>query len=159
MKKRGFTLIELLVVISIIGLMSSVVLANLNSVRAKARDARRVADFNELRTALGLYFDKNGKYPNETPVGVAPWADNFTSMSNQLVAGGFLASVPIDPTNDFIHAYAYYNYGGTIGGLLVTYLETAPSNTTGVSPSCRPFANNWCSSINPSQNYCICNPY
>jgi prepilin-type N-terminal cleavage/methylation domain-containing protein len=36
---RGFTLIELLVVIAIIGMLSSVILASLNSGRAKARDA------------------------------------------------------------------------------------------------------------------------
>lgn len=61
----GFTLIELLVVIAIIGLLSSVVLASLNSARGKARDAKRESDFGELRTALELYAnDNNGKYPS-----------------------------------------------------------------------------------------------
>ncbi|PIT91375.1 hypothetical protein COU17_01105 [Candidatus Kaiserbacteria bacterium CG10_big_fil_rev_8_21_14_0_10_49_17] len=61
---RGFTLIELLVVIAIIGLLSSVVLASLNSARAKARDARRVSDLKQLQLALELYYDSNGSYPN-----------------------------------------------------------------------------------------------
>lgn len=37
---KGFTLIELLVVVAIVGILASVVLASLNSSRAKGRDAR-----------------------------------------------------------------------------------------------------------------------
>lgn len=60
---KGFTLIELLVVIAIIGLLSSVVLASLNSARAKGRDARRVSDLQEISKALEFYYDKYGYYP------------------------------------------------------------------------------------------------
>lgn len=63
-RQKGFTLIELLVVIAIIGILSSVVVASLNSARQKARDARRVDDVKQLQLALDLYFDANaGKYP------------------------------------------------------------------------------------------------
>ncbi|MCF7833652.1 MAG: prepilin-type N-terminal cleavage/methylation domain-containing protein [Candidatus Pacebacteria bacterium] len=60
---KGFTLIELLVVVAIIGILSSVVLASLNSARAKARDARRLSDVTQIQKALELYFNENGKYP------------------------------------------------------------------------------------------------
>lgn len=61
--RKGFTLIELLVVIAIIGILSSVVLASLNSARTKARDTRRIADLKQLQIAMELYFDANGSYP------------------------------------------------------------------------------------------------
>ena len=60
--KAGFTLIELLVVIAIISLLSSVVMASLNSARSKARDARRISDIKQLQLALGFYYDKYGSY-------------------------------------------------------------------------------------------------
>ena len=64
---KGFTLIELLVVIAIIGILSSVVLASLNSARQKARDARRISDIKQIQLALELYADSNGgAYPTAT---------------------------------------------------------------------------------------------
>ncbi len=70
-KERGFTLIELLVVIAIIGILSSVVLASLNSAREKSRDARRIGDVKQLQLALEMYYDSNNAYPSST-AGLAP---------------------------------------------------------------------------------------
>lgn len=53
--QSGFTLVELLTVISIIGLLGSVVLSNLNAARARARDTKRIADMSTLRTAITAY--------------------------------------------------------------------------------------------------------
>jgi len=64
--KRGFTLIELLVVIAIIGILSSVVLASLNSARQKSRDARRIGDVKQVQLALEMYYDSNNGYPTST---------------------------------------------------------------------------------------------
>lgn len=63
-RRQGFTLIELLIVIAIVGLLSSVVLASLNSARAKSRDAKRRMDLRQLATALEMYFDNNNAYPS-----------------------------------------------------------------------------------------------
>ena len=63
-ESRGFTLIELLVVIAIIGILSSVVLASLNSAREKSRDARRIGDVKQLQLALEMYYDSNSAYPD-----------------------------------------------------------------------------------------------
>lgn len=63
MRQKGFTLIELLVVISIIALLSSVVLASLNSSRAKARNARRNADARQLALAFNLGLTTSNSLP------------------------------------------------------------------------------------------------
>lgn len=68
MRKNGFTLIELLVVVAIIGLLSSIVLASLNSARAKAKTARSQADLRSLRTAIALLESDTGKWPNGCPI-------------------------------------------------------------------------------------------
>ncbi|PIQ91402.1 MAG: type II secretion system protein GspG [Parcubacteria group bacterium CG11_big_fil_rev_8_21_14_0_20_39_22] len=88
--KRGFTLIELLVVIAIIGILSSVVLASLNTARQKARDARRIADIKQIQTALELYFDSEGNYP---------------SGLTDLVTSNFIPAVPDSPgtTNEYVY--------------------------------------------------------
>ncbi len=65
-KNKGFTLIELLVVIAIIGLLSTLAVVALNSARAKARDAKRVADVKQVQTALELYFNDAQGYPIDT---------------------------------------------------------------------------------------------
>jgi prepilin-type N-terminal cleavage/methylation domain-containing protein len=62
--KKGFTLIELLVVIAIIGILSSVVLASLNSARTKGSDAGIRANLAGIRPQAEIYYDGagNGSY-------------------------------------------------------------------------------------------------
>lgn len=60
MKQKGFTLIELLVVIAIIGVLASVVLASLNSARAKGANAAIKANMANLRAQAEIYYDGTG---------------------------------------------------------------------------------------------------
>jgi len=95
---RGFTLIELLVVIAIIGILSSVVLASLNSARKKGRDARRIADVKQLQLALELYYDSNPTTGYPTGLG--------TTASSVLITGGFISAIPTDPSTGAAFQYA-----------------------------------------------------
>jgi len=64
MKNKGFTLIELLVVISIISLLSTVVVQQLNSARSKAKIAKFTSEILQFQKAIQLYAsDHNGDYP------------------------------------------------------------------------------------------------
>jgi type IV pilus assembly protein PilA len=60
--KKGFTLIELLVVIAIIGILSSVVLASLNTARSKGADAAVKSNLNNIRAQAEIVYDNNGSY-------------------------------------------------------------------------------------------------
>jgi len=60
---RGFTLIELLVVIAIIGVLATVIMNSVNTVRAKGKDAAAKSDLNAVRpTASNYYDDNNSSY-------------------------------------------------------------------------------------------------
>ena len=117
----GFTLVELLVTISIISVLASVVLTSVNSARAKARDARRIADFKQIQLALELFYDSQGKYP-QSP-GHPTWSGHWAYFSQCLETGtncGFTTSgfaptmtkVPQDPrrtaTDPFADDVTYY---------------------------------------------------
>lgn len=64
-KNSGFTLIELLVVITIIGILSSVILAQLNTSRNKGTDASIKSTMNNASGAAQLYYDIHTA-PNST---------------------------------------------------------------------------------------------
>lgn len=104
-RNKGFTLIELLVVISIIGLLSSVVLASLNTARASARDARRKADLRQIATALEFYYDKFGTYMvagSGNGGNGSGWFNlDYTgqvSVADKLLELGFMSGLAIDPS-------------------------------------------------------------
>jgi len=82
-KRKGFTLIELLIVIAIIAILAGIVIASTTGATKKARDSRRVSDIQSLQTAIVQYEADNGRYP---------------ASLNDLVNGGYISSIPADPS-------------------------------------------------------------
>lgn len=133
MKKKGFTLIELLVVIAIIGILSSVVVVSLNSARAKARDAKRIADIGEIQKALVLYADSNAMaYPDAL-------ADLVPT---------YFPATPVGPNASETYSYAVsadglnYHLGTTLEQITAGtgVLATDRDCTSGATPTCTGFS-------------------
>ncbi|MDB5255105.1 MAG: gspG [Candidatus Nomurabacteria bacterium] len=117
-QNKGFTLIELLVVIAIIGILASVILASLNTARAKARDAQRIQDINSIRTALELYANDNGgAYPSNGRL----WWGNCSTFGSHNITGAngyipnlaptYIPTLPLDPKPDNRACYVYKSDG------------------------------------------------
>lgn len=110
MKNKGFTLIELLVVIAIIGLLATIVLVSLNTARAKARDANRIADLKQIQLAVEMYYDDNGSYPNRHAyTTTSNCGSSWCNLENDLSA--YISSLPRDPRG-LQNDYRYYYDGG-----------------------------------------------
>lgn len=164
-------MIELLVVIAIIGILSSVVLASLNSARSKARDTKRIADFRQIQTALELFYDQYGRYP--VTAGAPTWDGHWQFFSTCLETGagcgfatpGFQPPIskvsqdPLDSPNTLSDADPTYYYGWPSGCStgqsyrLAVYLENDNSALNSDLDGSFYNNNNGCEDSN--KGYCI----
>jgi len=124
---RGFTLIELLVVIGIIGLLAGIVFVALGPVRAKARDAQRMADLTQVQLMLSIYeIDKNS-YPlstQEYEIEDHAWGSYWDGYG----------TVPTDPLSS--QTYAYVSDGSSFQ--LYAKFEKEPVKAAFACEACGP---------------------
>jgi type II secretory pathway pseudopilin PulG len=122
-------------VISIISLLSSIVLTTLNGARAKARDAVRDSDMNQIKLALDMYYNEYGCLPTTRGSSCGPASGTYDqsdiggwdyssqpigvpSFMSFLVTVGYLPKQMFDPINNMTggdgpygtYSYKYYCY-------------------------------------------------
>lgn len=129
---RGFTLIELLVVIAIMGILSSVVLASINSARASARDALRLSDLRQLQSVLELFYqDNTNQYPC---VSSGSRVDTMNTSCRNLLPY-YPNGLPTDPIRTGSDGYRYYP-NSNVAGARTSYTLLVKLERNG---------NSWCS--------------
>jgi prepilin-type N-terminal cleavage/methylation domain-containing protein len=100
--KKGFTLVELLVVIAIIGMLSTIAVVSLGSARAKARDAKRIADMRQQGAALEQYYSDNSKYPSQSLITLGGTGGKTlcgsTGYSDTCTGTSYMGLIPAYPT-------------------------------------------------------------
>lgn len=93
--KKAFTLIEVVVVIGIIAVLTVIIFPSINNIRAKNRDAERVADISAIQLALSLYYSQHSNLGYPANFGV-------------LVDGKYVTTDSITPPNtDPEYQYQY----------------------------------------------------
>lgn len=159
--KRGFSLIELLIVITIIAVLIGAGTVSWTNAQQKGRDAKRKSDLKAVQQALEVYFQTNGKYPdNSTPVagsircnvGIAAninWGSAFICNSVN-----YLNLLPQDPTSQSTSGYYYVSSGTPPTPTSYVISADLENNNdpdrTGLP--CTPYAGP------PARDYCVISP-
>lgn len=136
----GFTLVEILVVMAIMAILLTIGVANYLQALKKARDGRRKADLESVRSALEMARSDCGTYP----LGVLISGDAVRCVATATT----YITIPDDPLSS---SYRYIYNGTANVYTLCAYLETGALTSTCTSACGGDCGNENC-------NYTTCNP-
>lgn len=139
MNKRGFTIIELLVVISIIGLISSVALANLQGAKEQAKQAASKQFQSTINHTLGAETIATWEF-DEGAGNVLTDTSGNTAMNGEIIGatwvpdggitGGALSFLNV-PGGAYVAGHGFPNPGAN--GKVTVVMWVRPANIVGVN--------------------------
>ena len=136
--KKGFTLIELLIVIAIIGVLSSLLMANFVGVRERARDAQRKSDLRQIQSALEIYRADNSIYPTTTefPATCGPDSGSALTITTAGTTTTYMQKIPCDPLEN---PYAYSSATGSEYSIIACLENTNDSQKDLINTCASPY--------------------
>lgn len=114
---------ELLITVGIIAILSAISLFAIAGSRKSARDGRRKADMESLRSALELYRADCGVYPPSIPNPLSQFASTNPPCPTAGIV--YLQRTPSDPVATTT-GYRYVRLPGNVRYALCARLEEAP---------------------------------
>lgn len=121
-KNKGFTLIELLVVITIMGVLAAIGLSSYRVASQKARDSRRQADIQSIRSSLEVFKSDSvdGLYPSSGEYNNTDFGPYFSN-----------GKIPSDPNLSAVtEDYKYTPLSGGAGYTIEFYTELPVDGVT-----------------------------
>ena len=106
MTRRGFTIVELIITITIMGILLTLAVVNVNSTQIQARDTERKVDIESIANALEGYYLTGangsvnlGRYPS---IALTDSVGTLTTNLSEVNLKSFMAPGIDDPMTTFI---------------------------------------------------------